>query len=155
MGCGEVSLPRSWEPDKIAPVSSPVPKRALPVATPETRHWWDGAAAGELRLQRCGACGDAYFPPQPWCPHCASDDVGVFVASGRATLYSYVISQLPAPGFDAPYVIAVVSLEEGPRLLTSLVGVDAEPERLPLDLPLAVRFEVVGDVSLPVFGPAA
>ena len=97
------------------------PKRALPVATPETQHFWAGTAAGELRLQRCRECGDAYFPPQPWCPHCASDDVEVFVASGEATLYSYVISHLPAPGFAVPYVLAVVTLAEGPRLRSAIL----------------------------------
>ena len=130
------------------------PRRALPVATPETRYFWDGTAAGELRLQRCRSCGDAYFPPQPWCQHCASDDVEVFVASGEATLYSYVISQLPAPGFAAPYVIAVATLAEGPRMLTNLVGVEAVPDALSLDQPLVVEFETVGDVTLPVFRPA-
>jgi uncharacterized protein len=135
-------------------MSTSTPKRALPVATPETQHFWDGTAAGELRLQRCRACGDAYFPPQPWCPHCASDDGEVFVASGEATLYSYVISHLPAPGFEAPYVIAVVTLAEGPRMLTNLVGVEAVPDVMSLDLPLVVEFEPVGDVALPVFRPA-
>jgi len=134
---------------------SAAPRRALPVATPETQHFWAGTAAGEFCLQRCRACGDAYFPPQPWCPHCASDDVEVFAASGEATLYSYVISQLAAPGFEAPYVIAVVTLAEGPQVLTNLVGVAAEPDALPLDLPLVVEFESVGDVALPVFRPAS
>jgi uncharacterized OB-fold protein len=136
-------------------MSTAAPKRALPVATPETQHYWDGTAVGELRLQRCRSCGDAYFPPQPWCAHCASDEVEVFTASGEATLYSYVISQLPAPGFEAPYAIAVVTLAEGPRMLTNLVGVEAAPDALPLDLPLVVEFENVGDVTLPVFRPAS
>jgi uncharacterized OB-fold protein len=131
------------------------PERALPVPTPETQHFWDGTAAGELRLQRCLACGDVYFPPQPWCPRCTSDDVEVFVASGEATLYSYVISQLPAPGFAPPYVVAVVTLAEGPRLLTNLVGVAPDPDALPLDLPLFVEFATIGDMALPVFHPSA
>ena len=134
---------------------SAAPKRALPVPTPETQHFWDGTAAGELRLQRCLACGDVYFPPQPWCPRCTSDDVEVFVASGEATLYSYVISQLPAPGFAPPYVVAVVTLAEGPRLLTNLVGVAPDPDALPLDLALVVEFSTVSDMALPVFHPSA
>ena len=61
----------------------------------------------------------------------------------------------PAPGFedDAPYAIAVVELDEGPRMMTSIVGLPATPEALQLDMPLQVRFEPRGDVSLPVFGP--
>jgi uncharacterized OB-fold protein len=129
------------------------PSRALPRPTPETQHFWDGTADGELRLQRCGACDSMYFPPQPICPRCANDDVEVVRASGRGTLYSYVITHRAAPGFEAPYVIAEVELEEGPRLLTNLVGLEPDPEQLPLDLPLEVTFETFGDVTLPLFQP--
>ena len=79
-----------------------------------------------------------------------------FTASGRASLYSYVINHRPAPGFEdqTPYAIAVVELEEGPRMMTNIVGLPATPEALKLDMPLQVRFERRGNVSLPVFGPA-
>src|SRR5690348_7682670 len=80
------------------------PARARPKPTPETQHFWDGTQAGELRLQRCDACAVVYFPPRPFCPSCASRKVSVFKASGRGTLYSYVINHRPAaPGFTAPY----------------------------------------------------
>ena len=129
----------------------------MPVATPETQPYWDGAARGELRIQRCTDCGAAYFYPRPICPSCGSGDVEWFTASGDATLYSYVISHRPAPGFedDAPYAIAVVQLAEGPRMMTSLVGVPATPEALVLDMPLRVTFERRGSVSLAVFTPAS
>src|SRR5579863_6323052 len=113
---------------------SHAPLRPLPVPTPETKHFWDGTMARELRLQRCGACGSTYFPPQSFCPRCLSDDVEVVRSSGRGFLYSYVISHLAAPGFEAPYVIGVVELEEGPRLLTNIVDVPADPDQLRLDL---------------------
>jgi len=130
------------------------PSRPLPEPTPETRHFWDGTAAGELRLQRCGACEHTYFPPRPFCPSCASRDVRVFVASGRATLYSYVINHRPAPGFDAPHSIAVVELEEGPRLMTNVVGCPQTPEALVLDMELEVTFEkLTEDITLPLFRP--
>jgi uncharacterized OB-fold protein len=70
-------------------------------------------------------------------------------------LYSYVISHLAAPGFEAPYVIAVVELEEGPRLLSNIVGVPPEPDHLPLDLPLEAVFHEVGEVTLALFRPRA
>ena len=60
--------------------------RILPTPTPETRHFWEGCKAGELRLQRCTACQHSYFPPRPFCPGCGSRDVEVSPASGRATL---------------------------------------------------------------------
>ena len=109
-----------------------------------------------LRIQRCADCGRPYFYPRPVCPACASRNVAWFTASGRATLYSYVINYRPAPGFEdeTPYAIAVVELEEGPRMMTSIAGLPATPEALELDMPLQVRFERRGDVSLPVFGPA-
>jgi uncharacterized OB-fold protein len=137
----------------------PVLVRPQPKATPETAHFWEGTARGELLLQRCRACDSTYFPPQPFCPACASDDVVVVRASGRGSLYSYVVSHRPAPGFTPPYVIAVIELDEGPRLMTNLVehGVDlvADPEAFALDLLVEVVFETVGEVVVPQFRPAA
>ena len=129
--------------------------RPLPVPTPETAHYWEGTARGALLLQRCRACSTTYLPPQPFCPACAHDDVEIVRASGRGTLHSYVVTHLAAPGFEAPYVLAVVELAEGPRLLTNLVGVAPDPELLVLDAPVEVVFEPVGDVVLPMFRPGA
>lgn len=130
--------------------------RARPIPTPETQHFWDGTKAGELRLQRCDACDHVYFPPRPFCPSCASRKVSVFPASGKATLYSYVINHRPpAPGFTPPYAIAVVTLEEGPRMMTNIVDCPQTPEALVLDMPLKVTFEKLDDaITLPLFAPA-
>jgi uncharacterized OB-fold protein len=130
-------------------------QRPVPAITPETRHFWEGTRAGELRLQRCTACSHTYFPPRPFCPRCASRDVAVFPASGRATLYSYVIHHRPVPGFTPPYSIAVVTLQEGPRMMTNIVETPQTPEALQLDMPLEVVFERLNDdISLPLFRPA-
>jgi uncharacterized OB-fold protein len=133
-----------------------VADKAVPVPTPDTQPFWDGCSAGELRIQRCLDCGKAYFYPRPVCPHCGSTEVAWFAASGLATLYSYVISHRPAPGFEdeAPYAIAVVQLAEGPRMMTNLVGVPNTPEDLVLDMPLRVTFTQRGEISLPQFTPA-
>ena len=132
------------------------PAKPVPEPTPDTQPFWDGCAAGELRIQRCRACGKPYFYPRPVCPECGSTDVEWFTASGRATLYSYVINHRPARGFedDGPYAIAVVELAEGPRMMTNLVGVPNTPEDLILDMELQVTFERRGAISLPVFAPA-
>lgn len=131
------------------------PRRPLPRPTPETQHFWDGTRARELRLQRCDACAKVYFPPRPFCPGCASRKVSVFKASGRGRLYSYVINHRPAPGFEPPYAIAVVELEEGPRMMTNIVEAAQTPEALQLDMPLEVVFEDFGDeITLPLFRPA-
>ncbi len=131
------------------------PRRPLPRPTPETQHFWDGTRERELRLQRCDACDKVYFPPRPFCPGCASREVSVFKASGRAILYSYVINHRAAPGFEPPYSIAVVELDEGPRMMTNIVGTPQTPEALQLDMRLEVVFEAFGDeITLPLFRPA-
>lgn len=128
--------------------------RPLPVITPETRHFWEGAQAGELRLQRCNACAHVYFPPRPFCPKCAAHEVSVFRASGRGRLYSYVIHHRPTPGFTPPYAIAIVELDEGPRMMSNIVETAQTPEALQLDMPLEVVFERMNDsISLPMFRP--
>jgi uncharacterized OB-fold protein len=130
--------------------------RTLPQPTPETRHFWDGCKVGELRLQRCCACQESYFPPRPFCPRCGNREVEVYAASGRATLYSYVINHRPRPDMGSePHSIAVVALEEGPRMMTNIVGCPQRPEALQLDMPLQVRFEPQSEeISLPLFEPA-
>ena len=129
--------------------------RALPLPTPETQHFWDGAALGELRLQRCQLCTHVYFPPRPFCPACASREVVSFAASGKATLYSYLIHHRPAPGFTPPYAIAVVQLAEGPRMMSNIVECPQTPEALVLDMALEVVFEKRSEaISLPQFRPA-
>ncbi len=133
----------------------PEPGRALPQPTPETQHFWAGTQAGELRLQRCDACSNVYFPPRPFCPKCASRNVAVFAASGKAILDSYVIHHRKVPGFEPPYAIAVVKLAEGPRMMTNIVGCPQTPEALQLDMPLEVVFEKQTDtITLPFFRPA-
>ncbi|WP_375001522.1 Zn-ribbon domain-containing OB-fold protein [Aeromicrobium sp. CTD01-1L150] len=129
------------------------PERFAPRATPETQPYWDGTAVGELRITSCRTCDRPFFYPRSSCPRCGSQDITWITCSGRATLYSYVISARPAPGFEPPTVIAVVELEEGPRMMTNIVGVEPEPENLPLDLALRVTFEQRGDVAVPLFAP--
>jgi uncharacterized OB-fold protein len=128
----------------------------LPEPTPETRHFWDGCAAGELLLQRCTECGDSYFPPRPFCPKCSSRAVEVYKASGKGVLWSYVINMRPRPDMGTePYAIAVVKLAEGPQMMTNITGCPQTPEALVLDMPVQVTFAKMSDtISLPLFEPA-
>lgn len=130
--------------------------RPLPLPTPETQHFWDGTRNGELRLQRCTQCRESYFPPRPFCPNCGSRAVEIYRASGKATLYSYIINHRPRADFgDQPHSIAVVELAEGPRLMTNIVDCPQTPEALTLDMALEVTFEKANDeISLPKFRPA-
>ena len=130
-------------------------KRPLPTPTPETEHFWAGTKVKELRLQKCNSCSTIFFPPRPFCPECGSREISVFLASGKATLYSYVISHLPAPGFNPPYAIAVAKLEEGPNMMCNILDCEQSPEKLILDMPLIVKFEKINDeITLPQFTPA-
>lgn len=128
----------------------------LPAPTPETKHFWEGTRAGELRLQRCTDCRKSYFPPRPFCPKCGSRKVEIFKASGKGVLHSYVIHQRPTPGFTPPYSIAVVQLEEGPRMMTNIVGAPQTPEALVLDMKVKAVFAKMNDeISLVHFAPEA
>lgn len=129
--------------------------RPKPQPTPETRHFWEGLKRGELILQRCGETGRAYFPPRPFSPYTGTREVEVFRASGRATLYSYVIHHRPVPGFTPPYAIAVVTLEEGVRMMTNIVDCPQTPEALVLDMALELAPTPMDEeITLPLFRPA-
>lgn len=132
-------------------VSKPVPQ-----STPETQPFWDGCAVEELRLPRCRACKEVFFPPRAFCPSCLGEDIAWERASGRGTLYSYVINHRPAPGWreEGPYAIAIVQLEEGPRMMSNILGIENTPENLVLDMPLQVTFEKRGEVNVPQWRPA-
>ena len=128
--------------------------KTLPKPTPETQHFWDGARAGKLLLQQCDDCQHIYFPPRPFCPECASRGVTIFQASGKGRLYSYVINHRPPRWIDGPYSIAVVELDEGPRMMSNIVEVEQIPEALILDMPLEVVFDAVtDDITLVKFKP--
>ena len=134
------------------------PRKPLPVPTPETAPYWEGLKRHELRIQRCRDCSRAYFYPRPFCPRCFSANVEWFTASGKAKLHTYEVIHRAAPAFagDTPYVLAVVELEEGPRMMTNIIGVDPEPADLVLDMPLEISYETASDdITLPKFRPAA
>jgi uncharacterized OB-fold protein len=107
-----------------------------PEADLDTRWWWDALGEGRLEVPRCRSCGRTFFPPQPNCPHCGSGDWDRVEASGKGTIYSWVIIHLPFdPAFagEVPYPILAVELEEGARLFGRYRGdVDAISAGLPV-----------------------
>jgi uncharacterized OB-fold protein len=133
------------------PASGPIPK-----PTPETRPFWEAAKRRKLVIQRCSDCGRHYFYPRPLCPHCWSRNVQWVECSGRGRLHTFVINQRPPRNFPAagPFVIGIVELEEGARLLTNIVGVAPDPQAVRCDMPVEVVFEDVSDaIALPKFRP--
>ena len=129
----------------------------IPLPNLDTQPFWDGCARGELLLQRCAACGAYRHPPSPICPECLSDQHEWVRASGHGTVYTFVVvREARARGWDklVPYAIAVVALEEGPRMLTDLVEI--APEAVTIGMPVTVTFaELDGTTRLPLFRPLA
>jgi uncharacterized OB-fold protein len=130
-----------------------VSARFVPAPTPETGTYWEKAAEGELWLPRCDSCGRSVFYPRSSCSHCHGDDLTWFRASGRGVVESFIINHNPAPGYeqDAPYVIALIMLEEGVRLTTNLLGVEQTPDAVRIGLPVEVVFEQRDGIALPQF----
>lgn len=130
----------------------------IPKPTPETKPFWDAARQHTLRIQRCADCAHYYFYPRPLCPHCLSRNVAWVAVSGRGRLHTFVINHRPPRNLPlaAPFVIGIVELEEGPRLMTNIVGVDPDPAKLRCDMPVEVVFEdITADITLPRFRPRA
>lgn len=128
----------------------------VPSPTPETLPFWESTKARAMSIQHCRACEAAVFYPRSFCPKCLSSDLEWRPVSGRATLASYVINRRPAPVFETEQqIVALVTLEEGIRMMTNIVDVDPDPASLPLGMALQLVYEERGDQVLPMFRPAA
>lgn len=130
------------------------PFRVLPRVTPETEFFWTSGADGVLRFLTCATCGLIVHPPGPICPACLTRTLRPEAVSGRATVASYTVNHQPwIPGFDPPYVVAVVEIDEQPsvRLMSNLIG--REPDDVFVGMPVRVVFEPYDDVWLPLFEP--
>ncbi len=128
--------------------------RLLPELTPANEWFWKSGADGRLRVQGCRDCRTLVHPPAPICPRCRSRRWEPVEVSGRGTVAGYTVNAHPwLPGFDPPYVVAVVALEESSdvRLTTNVVG--CEPDAVHIGQVVAVRFEPHEDVWLPLFEP--
>jgi uncharacterized OB-fold protein len=129
-------------------------KKPLPYIHDETRPYWDVARRHELLIQRCRTCSKYYFYPRDFCPSCFSFDVEWVRASGRGTIYSFTVCHRPAHGFeeDVPYNLVIVELEEGARMMSTLVG--CPNDSLRIGMAVKVIFDdVTEDVTLPRFEP--
>ena len=129
-----------------------------PVVSPDTEFFWAGAAAGELRVQRCDGCGALRHPPGPMCPSCGhmtAGTAGYVVAAGTGEVYSYVVHHHPpVPGKKLPIVIALVQLPEGVRMTGELLGI--RPEQARIGLPVRAEFVRIDDsLTLPAWRAAS
>jgi len=122
-----------------------------PVVTADTAFFWEGTARGELRIQRCRGCGTLRHPPGPMCPACGADKPEYLLAAGTGEVYSYVVHHHPpVPGHQAPFVVALVQLTEGVRMVGELLGVD--PDQVRVGMPVRAEFvKIDGDLTLPAW----
>ena len=131
--------------------------KPLPAITEDGAPYWEGCRRGELRAQRCAACGHLRWPPSVLCPRCLAEGGEWVPLSGRGVVWSFIVVHRPQhPGFfaDAPYNVAIVELEEGIRLHGNVV--ECANDALRIGLPVEVVFEKIDDeVTLPKFRPRA
>jgi uncharacterized protein len=125
--------------------------RPVPRPTALTEPFWDACRERRLIVQRCATCATHVFIPQSFCPECLGTELEWVESSGRGVVVTYTVVWRPqTPAFDAPYVVAVVRLDEGWEMMTNVVDVD--PESVDIGAPVVVRFlDVTDDVSLPCF----
>jgi uncharacterized OB-fold protein len=128
--------------------------RPLPVPTPDSETFWRGCADGFLTMQKCRTCGELNWFPRGMCVNCSNQKFEWLRLSGRAAVYSFsIVSRAPNDTFPPRYVLALVDLEEGPRMLTHLV--DVEPESVGIGMSVRVTFDRrSSEISLPMFRPA-
>lgn len=131
-----------------------LPAKPLPRMTPGAEHYWQSATRGQFVLPHCKACDQVFFYPRAWCPQCFGQDLDWINASGRGVVYSFsVVHQAPFPAYrgDVPYVLAVIELAEGPRMMANVLHCD--PATVCVGMPVEVTFEVRGEMKIPQFQP--
>ena len=110
----------------------------------DTAYFWEGAAAGELRIQRCTACGSLRHPPGPACPDCHALERDFVVGTGDGTVFSYVVHRHPpVPGQELPILLVLVDLPEGVRMIGRLK--DTQPGEIEIGMPVRASYTVVDE----------
>jgi uncharacterized OB-fold protein/acyl dehydratase len=129
------------------------PRRPRPALTQDNAFWFEGARQHRLLIQRCKQCGTLRHPPSPMCAECRSYEWDVVDASGRGTVYSFVVNHYPqVPAFDYPLAVGLMELEEGTRLVANVIGID--PGDIRIGMPVEVEWvDHDPDLTLPAFRP--
>jgi hypothetical protein len=124
-------------------------KLVAPTVYPETKPFWDAAGEGRLLVKQCDDCGEHHHYPRAACPFCGSERTQWRQASGQGTIYSFSVMRRA----EVPYVIAYVTLAEGPTMMSNIVDADADAIRI--GQAVTVKFSASdGGPPLPVFVPA-
>jgi uncharacterized protein len=125
--------------------------KILPRPTETSAPYWQGCQQGELRLQKCNACQQVQFYPRIMCSHCQHQSLDWVVASGGGEIASFtVVRRGVSDAYPAPYIVALIDLEEGPRMMSHIVG--ADPVSVAIGDAVLVEFEEWSDeITMPVF----
>lgn len=120
------------------------PTGLLPALTPDNREYWDGLAAGELRVQRCTGCNRLRYPIVPVCPHCSGTKFDWRKLSGRGQVYSWVrYHRGYLPEFEdlMPYIVITAQMQEGVRMYGRLANTIARDEKIAMGAPVETIIE--------------
>ncbi len=147
------------QPQAAAPADSsgapPKPKRLRPPLGHDNGWWWEGVNDGKLLIQKCKDCGELRHPPRPMCGNCQSIEWDSVSSSGRGTVYTFTVMQYPKfPGYEYPFVCALIELEEGTRVISNVVGCEAADVSIGMKVELSIE-NVDEDLKLPLFRPVA
>jgi uncharacterized OB-fold protein len=133
--------------------------KPLPKSDPLTKPFWDSLNRGAMEIQRCDDCASYAFYPRGLCPSCGSRALRWTPVSGRGRIYSLTIVHRPTNAAfkgDTPYVVALIELDEGCRLMSNVTGVQADPAHVKIGMPVEIVYEqVTPDTILPKFRPAS
>jgi uncharacterized OB-fold protein len=128
-------------------------EKPLPEIDADSAPFWRGTLEKRLMLPHCRECGRAHFPPRAICPHCHADAIEWKRASGEGTIYTYTVARRAAgPAFeeDVPYVVALIDLAEGPRMMSNVIADDVG--QVAIGAAVRVVFERASDaITLPKF----
>ncbi|WP_370269359.1 Zn-ribbon domain-containing OB-fold protein [Nioella sp.] len=128
-------------------------EKPLPVIDHDSAPYWAAAHEGRLDIPLCGDCGRHHFYPRAICPHCHSDNLKFDTVSGRGEVHTFTIARRPAgPAFadDVPYVVALIELEEGPRMMSRIQTDD--PESVRIGARVEVTFvKATDEITFPYF----
>jgi uncharacterized OB-fold protein len=131
--------------------------KPIPIPQQEADFYWEKTKQHELWFRKCNSCSGVYFYPRDICPSCFSRNTTWTRSSGKGSIFTFAIvhrASIPAFRDDSPYVVAIVELEEGPKMPTNIVNIEPDPTKVRVGMPVEVLFEDISDeISLPKFQP--
>lgn len=129
--------------------------KPLPTVSEDGRYYWRACRERRFVLQRCTDCGQHQFPPRVLCSHCGLQSLEWAEGDGAGAVYSFtIVHRPPEPSFqpDVPYVVAVIQLDDGPRMMSNVVGI--EPDQMRIGMRVRPVFEEATDeITLLKFTP--